>query len=342
MKKFSVVVDCDDVLFDCNGHAIQLLNKHKQYNYTKNDITSWGLLHTHLDERLEYFSDPVFIKTMPVLPGAKEFIHKLSKKVEIFIATSVAAECAGERVSAIIRNFPEIPLENILIGGRKDMIAADMMLDDCQDHIHASRANYPVLFRQPWNLDVSGVISVTTYDEFLMLVDLILKESIDCSYPLRPVVLVGPSGSEKNKIAQDLLLNQSDKYKKVKTYSTRTDLNHQYVSKEEFLDMKEKKIFLETSSYMGYLYGIRADDVASIQIDGYIPLMVLDINGAIAMKKHFNSRNLFVKKNKSDCIRNILHRGFSTEETINRILSLDGELKNEELCDQTITCASDV
>ena len=143
-KTFKVVVDCDDVLFDCNGYAVTKLNREKEYAYKKEDITAWGELGCGLDERLIYFRDPVFVRDMPVLPKAREFIQALSRRAEIFIATSVAAECAGERVSSIIRNFPEINPENILIGTRKDMLKADMLLDDCPDHIRSAEVTYPV------------------------------------------------------------------------------------------------------------------------------------------------------------------------------------------------------
>ena len=104
-KNFKVILDCDDVLFGCNEQAIQKLNKEKGTSYKMSDITSWGTHNTGLDERLKYFADPKFFKNQPVYPGAQEFVHKLSKKAEVVIATNVPAQCAGVRINAIVKNF---------------------------------------------------------------------------------------------------------------------------------------------------------------------------------------------------------------------------------------------
>lgn len=127
---FKIILDCDDVLFGCNEQAIQKLNKEKGTSYKMSDITSWGTHNTGIDERLKYFADPKFVKNQPVYPGAQEFVHKLSKKAEVVIATNVPAQCASVRINVIVKNFPEIKISNILIGARKDLLNADMMLDD--------------------------------------------------------------------------------------------------------------------------------------------------------------------------------------------------------------------
>ncbi len=333
-KTFKVVVDCDDVLFDCNGYAVTKLNREKEYAYKKEDITAWGELGCGLDERLIYFRDPVFVRDMPVLPKAREFIQALSRRAEIFIATSVAAECAGERVSSIIRNFPEINPENILIGTRKDMLKADMLLDDCPDHIRSAEVTYPVLFRQPWNLSVSGVISTTTYREFLTLVDMVQKPEPEMD-PMSPVVLVGPSGAGKNRVAT--ALEETGRYRRVMGYTTNAGSRAFYrcVSWEQF--HYKRNDFVETSSYMGEMYGTCREDVESVFREGRIPLLVMDINGAVNMRLEYGARIIFVSAGKEECIRDILSRGLPLEETIRRISSIDGEMKNEMLCDMTVS-----
>lgn len=335
-KTFRVVIDCDDVLFDCNGYAVTRLNKEEGCSFKKEDITAWGELDSVLDKRLQYFHDPAFVREMPVFPGAKEFIAELGKRAEIFVATSVAAECAGERVSAIIQNFPEIKPGNILIGGRKDMLKADMMLDDCPEHIQNAEVTYPVLFRQPWNLYVSGVISVTTYLEFLTLVDMVQKPEPDMDEEA-PLVLVGPSGAGKNRIAT--MMEDTGRYRRVTGYTTNKSPRPFYrsLSWEQFHYKAERGDFVETSSYMGERYGTCREDIEDIVRKGRIPLLVMDINGAVSMKREYKARIVFVPAAKEDCIRDILNRGLTLEETVRRISSIDGELKNEALCDLSLS-----
>ena len=170
-----VILDYDDVLNECNEEAIRKLNKEYGYSYCLEDITNWGILENELDKRIPYFVQPKFVRNIPIREGARKLVCELLKRhCEIFIATSVPSQCAGVRIADIIRNFPEIDPGNILIGSRKDILVADILLDDCYFNIEHSNVRYPVLFRKPWNAQYTGVPAVSDYKEFLKLVDMLL------------------------------------------------------------------------------------------------------------------------------------------------------------------------
>ena len=339
-KLLKVVLDCDDVLYTCNQEAINKLNNEYLTNFKKEDISSWGNMNSLLDERMKYFSDPEFIGELPLYDGAKEFVRALSKVAEIFICTNVSPNCAGVRIASIINNFPEIDPGNILIGGRKDMLHADVLLDDAVHNLQNTNVSYPVLFRQPWNRDTTGLISVSSYGEFLSFVNMIRMPQAEVSNP-DVLTFIGPSGSGKTTV-MNALLKRYKHLKRVVSYTTRPlrwgeikDLDYHYVSEKEFLEMMDRGEFFETSSYMGHYYGTTYKDIEKLQDSGYMPVFVLDINGAIAVKKHFkNAMNIFVKRNKDDCIRSILERNVSIDEKVRRISSLDAEMKNEEFADK--------
>ena len=62
--------------------------------------------------------------------------------------------------------------------------------------------------------------------------------------------------------------------------------------------------------------------------------MVLDICGAMAVRKKLpDTAIVFVERNKKDVISSILNRNLSIEEKVSRIMSIDDEYKNQELCD---------
>ena len=123
-----VILDYDE----CNEEAIRKLNKEYGYSYCLEDITNWGILENELDKRIPYFVQPKFVRNIPIREGARKLVCELLKRhCEIFIATSVPSQCAGVRIADIIRNFPEIDPGNILIGSRKDILVADILLDDC-------------------------------------------------------------------------------------------------------------------------------------------------------------------------------------------------------------------
>ena len=125
--KMRVILDSDDVLFPCNEVAVDHLNKAEGTAYTLNDIKRWGFLGNKLDKRLSYFKDPSFIRNLQPYWNAQMFVAELAKMAEIFVATSVDPFCAGERVNSIIRHFPEINPENILIGNRKELKEAEVI-----------------------------------------------------------------------------------------------------------------------------------------------------------------------------------------------------------------------
>ncbi len=90
MKKPTVILDCDDVLFVTNEHAINQQNLKYGTNYGLSDIVSWGPIGNEvIDGRLELFKDPEFVKNQPLYEGAKEFVSELSEIADILFCTAV-------------------------------------------------------------------------------------------------------------------------------------------------------------------------------------------------------------------------------------------------------------
>ena len=172
-NKISITLDFDDVLGDCNGYAIKRTNAKYGTDLKLKDIKLWGNIGTDLDKRLECYEDEEFFKTQPLLRGAKKFVRKLvsNGKREVFIATDVNPKFAHIRIQKIIEELPEIKAENILIGSRKDIIKTTVMLDDNPKTILNSIAEYRVLFRRPWNSQLTGTLSVSNYKDFLTMIE---------------------------------------------------------------------------------------------------------------------------------------------------------------------------
>ena len=340
-KRFRVILDADDVLFDCNGTAVRDLNEEKGTGYKLSQITKWGSLGNGLDERLKYFSRPGWMRKLPLMPGAKEFVTKLSKIAEIFVVTNVQPICAGARMDAIIEHFPEICPANILIGGRKDLMHADIMLDDAPHNLEKTTGvEYPILFRQPWNYGKTGLYSVSSYEEFLTLVKMIQSGMGNREHGYDSIVLVGPSGSGKKKLAENLM-KRNPRIRRVTTYTTKPGgLGYIHLTEEEFAN-REIALF-ETSSYMGYRFGTFKPDITDEINEGHIPLLIMDINGMIAMKSEFNPISVYVDAPREECIRNILTRDLPIDEMVQRITALDLEARNEQFCDITLSADSDV
>lgn len=344
-KPLRIGVDVDDVLYNCNQHAIDLLCEEKDYSpMSIYDISGWGRSGSSLDARIAYFSQVNFVQNQPILPGAQEFIRKLSQRGEVIFTTAVGGSCMSVRAERLMHDFPEVPERNIMIGARKDLLTLDFLLDDGAHNILGSNAKYPVLFRRPWNDDLTGLLSVNSFDDFIRLVDQIGGYASPQEIDMRHggiLCLVGPTGGGKTELVEALM--KDDRYDRPLTTTTRARRpgeheQYHYVSRSEFIQRKESGHFLETTVYGGEYYGATHEEVEKIVDSGRIALMPVDICGGISIKNHYPDRTalVFSHRSRPRVLDAILKRDCPSEEKILRIMSLDAEYQNEDVCDLTI------
>ena len=347
--RLSVALDIDDLLLECVPYAVRLANEKYKFNppLSIHEVDRWGRMGTRADVIFEFMDDPDFISTQPPIKGAQEFVKKLSQMTEIFISTAVWPEYMSQRYQRILEVFPEIPRDHILIGSRKDKIDVDILFDDGLHNIINSNAAYPILMRRPWNKDATGIMAVNNYDEFLKLVEIIANSySVSGNKALLDktgiVVLVGPSGSGKNEIAQELLA-QSEAFEKLKSYTTdksveqRKDDNYHYVTEEQFRRLSDEGELFESTTYAQNHYGSRKLDVEKILKSGKHVLTGMDICGALSLKTLFpNVITIYVKRDRKDLITSILNKDCSTEDKANRLLSISVESRNAHICDYIV------
>ncbi len=351
--RLSTALDIDDLLMECVPYAIRLANEKYQFDppLTIYEVDRWGTLGTRADVIFEFFRDPEFFRTQPVIKGAREFVKKLSKMTEVFVSTSVYPEFMSIRAQRIMEEFPEIPQDHIYMGSRKDKIDVDILFDDGMHNVVRSNATYPILMRRPWNQDATGMLAVNTYDEFLKLVEVIAD-----GYNPRPeehksdepgiVVLVGPSGSGKNQVAKQLM-KRSRAFQKLVSYTTDATVGLQggdwyhYISLESFRKMRDSGDMFESTMYAGHNYGSCKEDVEKILAQGKYVLTVMDICGAMSLKTHFsNVTTIYIKRNKRELLADLLEKPLSRDEKVSRILALESEQRNAAICDYTVNLES--
>ena len=347
--RLSTALDVDDLLMECVPYAIRLANEKYKFDppLTIYEVDRWGTLGTRADVIFEFFKDPEFFRTQPVIKGAKEFVRKLSKMTEVFVSTSIYPEFMSIRAQRILEEFPEIPQNHIYMGSRKDKIDVDILFDDGMHNVSASNAAFPILMRRPWNQHATGVLAVNNYDEFLKLVE-VISDSYSCRARAdltdEPgiVVLVGPSGSGKTEIAQQLI-KKSRRFEKLVSYTTDATVGMQgdgwynYISLESFRQMRDGGEIFESTMYAGHNYGSRKEDVEQILDRGHHVLTVMDICGAMSLKTHFsNVTTVYIQQEKEVLLRNLLNKPLSLDEKVNRIMALEAEQRNADICDYTV------
>ena len=341
--RMTTALDVDDVLLECIPYAIKLANDKYKFDppLTIYEVDRWGKLGTRADVIFEFFTEE-FFRTQPVIAGAKEFVRKLSQMTEVFVCTSVYPQFMSIRAEVIMREFPEIPPENIYMASRKDKLNVDILFDDGMHNVMKSNAAYPILLRKPWNQSATGMLAVNNYDEFLKLVEVIstsYSTMRDDNKNPSIVALVGPSGSGKSDIAK-VLLEKEPRFEKLLSYTTidptaNTENDwYNYVDKNEFFKMLENHELFESSMYAGHGFGSKKSDVDALLCDGKTVLTIMDICGAMSLKTHYkNVVTVYVKRDKRDLLSSILKKNSSDEDKVNRIISIDDERRNEEICD---------
>lgn len=350
MRKYRLRIglDVDDTLYDCNAYALSIINaRHPEEDPVSiNEIIGWGNYGRYADERIALYGDPEFVRSQPILPGAQKFVKELSKLADVFFVTAVPAQCMSARAERLIKDFPEIPAQNIIIGTRKDVMALDILLDDGAHNISNSRAAYPVLFRKPWNTYLSGLLSVNCYDDFLHLCKMVRNSFTEKAPELSKggvVCLVGPSGSMKTEIANALTL-RDPRFEKPITSTTRpkrgdeSDIAYRFIDEKQFIDEKESGKYIETTVYSKYYFGTSAEEVSPIVEKGHCAVIPIDICGALTIKNLYRNRAMlvFTNRERSTVLLDIINRDITPEDKMRRIMSLDFEYRNAEICDMEL------
>lgn len=341
--KFEVILDADDVLLDCNRYALQLLSQQDGVPYSIDKVTAWGELGIPEDGRLQFLNRQSFYQNQPALPGAVDFLKELQKIANVTIMTAVYPQFMGERIMRLRELFPDFPMENIIMGKRKEMLQADVILDDGIHNLLSSGTTLPVLFRQPWNRSVSGICSVNYYREFLSLIRIMQGDRPDDDRLPKIICIVGPSGSGKHRLADELCEDDSCMQVHTCTTSSHSGKNT-YLTPQQFQEQAENGTFLETTYYCSERYGIpRAQIDAALQ-SGRHAVSVMDISGCMAVHNHYPGQCViaYVQREKRDCIDSILRKqSISHEQRVDRILSFDFEEKNKILADHILSADPD-
>ena len=63
----------------------------------------------------------------------------------------------------------------------------------------------------------------------------------------------------------------------------------------------------------------------------------MDICGAMALKTHFpHVITIYIKRDKKALLTSILEKSTPTADKVNRLLAIEGETRNAQICDYTV------
>lgn len=340
MIRLKIGLDWDDTFAPFNSVACKMATKKYKISPALGieDITSWE--NTGRASIIkEFYNDRVLYKKQLEAVSEENIaaVRRLMELADVYFISAVYPAFMSIRAEQIKTVFPELPENRIILGGAKDLVQFDMILDDNINNVLNSPAEYPVLMRKPWNQKMTGLLSVNTMQEFVLLVEHIIQVSTNKRLEITEptiVALVGPSGSGKNLIAEELLGNYN--WMRPVSYTSNPNaerVNHRYVPAEYF----NAEDYIETTMYAGYSYGTREQEIAKMLNGGFNVIIPLDMCGAIGMKKRFPTLIVYVDTARELLVRNILQSEADEDEKVLRILSLEAEHKNAAIADVVVS-----
>ena len=185
MKKLHIMVDCDEVLNNCYEHWVEYLNKRHNLSANAQDITSrdiHNLFPTLSKEEVRSpLTEETFGLTFKVRPYSEEYLKKMiDDGHEISIVTAHNNKTVGTKFEWILKNFPFLSKDDIIITAKKQKIIGDVLIDDSVQNLEGG--NYlKILFDSPINrgydAKANGMIRVYTLkDAYETIKHIVMKE----------------------------------------------------------------------------------------------------------------------------------------------------------------------
>lgn len=142
----------DGVLVDIYSTFFEIHEKETGERLTLHNIK--GLLEAEaFKNQRKWVSTPGFFRHLPLMPGSREVLSNLTKYYDI-IVVSLATEfpnCLTDKLLWLHDNFPFISWKQIAFCGDKNIIEADIMIDDHFKNLDKFKGR-TILFTQPHNI----------------------------------------------------------------------------------------------------------------------------------------------------------------------------------------------
>ena len=143
----------------------------------------------------------------------------------------------------------------------------------------------------------------------------------------RVLVLTGPSGVGKTSVAEQIL-RECPHFSLVRSATTRERRGDRhgdeyiYLDKDEFLRRVASGEMVEYTEYSGNYYGTPKSELERIFSEGKIPLLILDIRGAVSAKRiteEFKSLNIYLWEELSTVVSRLYKRAVNDPTGIEKI-----------------------
>ena len=173
-------IDLDGVVADFNAGWMSRYNDENSTDLSTDMVTTWDAITdlTHFSSMEEFWmwarngAGPGLFRHLPVFPGARETLLRLSQSHDIVIITTKPPWATAETFGWLGDN--EIPTREVHIIAEKWRVDCDAYLDDAPHNLESlivERSDRLVCrFVRPWNEAVPGVVDVGGWSQFETLI----------------------------------------------------------------------------------------------------------------------------------------------------------------------------
>jgi 5'(3')-deoxyribonucleotidase/uncharacterized protein with PQ loop repeat len=197
-RRLRIAVDMDEVIADSFSKHLSLYNRLTGANVTKELVSKRGLGTVIPHDRREQFEaiphGDGFFDNLEVMEGSQAALLELSRHHDIFIA-SAAMEVPSSfdaKFKWLQKHFAFIPTSRIVFCGDKNIIDADVLVDDRSRHFKEFRGT-GILFTAPHNVGESANLRANNWNDVLRILQGERSEAA-AEEPLARTLSMNPAG----------------------------------------------------------------------------------------------------------------------------------------------------
>ena len=176
----TILVDMDDTMEQLLEALVKRANERFDRNASVDDVTDWTIVCAFpgIEKRqiLDFMREDDFWEDVKPVPGAAEALkHFIDEGHEVYIVTATEFEHVKAKMEGVlVRYFPFLTWDRVIITSRKQMIRGDILIDDGVHNLEGG-AYRKILFTAPYNRDYdaegNGMIRVHNWDEIVSVID---------------------------------------------------------------------------------------------------------------------------------------------------------------------------
>ena len=148
-------------------------------------------------------------------------------------------------------------------------------------------------------------------------------------------LITAPSGAGKTTFVK--AIEQQGLWKECISHTTRPmrtgekdGVTYHFVDSETFISMDKNDKFVEKVVYNKNHYGISRDEIKRVHNSGSHAVIIVDYDGYSQVKSIYpDAIGIFLYATKEDCMINMLSRGDSLNDALERINKYDKEISNK-------------